>query len=251
MAPAPIIFAMANPEPEIRPELAKAARPDAIIATGRSDYPNQVNNVLGFPFIFRGALDVRATGINDEMKIAAAQRDRRTGARARARGGRDRLWRAAQLRSRLHHPRAVRSAADGGGARRGRQGGDGFGRRDPADPRSRGISPVAARAAQPDHLGAQSRLRGRARAPEARDLRRGRGGSGAARRDRVQGRRLRHAGAGRARRRARSAARARRDQPGGVRAPQQPHLAAGAADGRVALRAAPAARLSAPRCASG
>ncbi len=72
MADAPIIFAMANPEPEIRPELAKEARPDAIIATGRSDYPNQVNNVLGFPFIFRGALDVRATGINEEMKIAAA-----------------------------------------------------------------------------------------------------------------------------------------------------------------------------------
>ncbi|WP_066776600.1 NADP-dependent malic enzyme [Sphingomonas sp. CCH5-D11] len=73
MAPAPIIFAMANPEPEIRPELAKEARPDAIIATGRSDYPNQVNNVIGFPFIFRGALDVRATGINDAMKNAAAQ----------------------------------------------------------------------------------------------------------------------------------------------------------------------------------
>ena len=72
MASAPIIFAMANPEPEIRPELAKAARPDAIIATGRSDYPNQVNNVLGFPFIFRGALDVRASAINDAMKIAAA-----------------------------------------------------------------------------------------------------------------------------------------------------------------------------------
>lgn len=72
MAASPIIFAMANPEPEIRPELAKAARPDAIVATGRSDYPNQVNNVIGFPFIFRGALDVRATGINDEMKIAAA-----------------------------------------------------------------------------------------------------------------------------------------------------------------------------------
>lgn len=72
MARAPIIFAMANPEPEIRPEIAKAARPDAIVATGRSDYPNQVNNVLGFPFIFRGALDVRATGINDQMKIAAA-----------------------------------------------------------------------------------------------------------------------------------------------------------------------------------
>ena len=73
MAPQPIIFAMANPDPEITPPEAKAARPDAIVATGRSDYPNQVNNVLGFPFIFRGALDVRATGINDEMKIAAAQ----------------------------------------------------------------------------------------------------------------------------------------------------------------------------------
>jgi malate dehydrogenase (oxaloacetate-decarboxylating)(NADP+) len=73
MAPAPIIFAMANPDPEITPPEAKAARPDAIVATGRSDYPNQVNNVLGFPFIFRGALDVRATTINDTMKIAAAR----------------------------------------------------------------------------------------------------------------------------------------------------------------------------------
>ncbi len=73
MAPQPILFAMANPEPEIRPELARAARPDAIIATGRSDYPNQVNNVLGFPFIFRGALDVRATAITDGMKVAAAE----------------------------------------------------------------------------------------------------------------------------------------------------------------------------------
>ena len=72
MAPRPIIFAMANPDPEITPPEVKAVRPDAIVATGRSDYPNQVNNVLGFPFIFRGALDVRATGINEEMKIAAA-----------------------------------------------------------------------------------------------------------------------------------------------------------------------------------
>ncbi len=72
MASAPIIFAMANPDPEISPPDARAARPDAIIATGRSDYPNQVNNVLCFPFIFRGALDVRATAINEEMKIAAA-----------------------------------------------------------------------------------------------------------------------------------------------------------------------------------
>ena len=73
MAPKPIIFAMANPDPEITPPEAKAARTDAIVATGRSDYPNQVNNVLGFPFIFRGALDVRATTINEDMKIAAAR----------------------------------------------------------------------------------------------------------------------------------------------------------------------------------
>jgi len=73
MAPKPIIFAMANPDPEILPEDAKDVRPDAIIATGRSDYPNQINNVLGFPYIFRGALDVRATTINEDMKVAAAQ----------------------------------------------------------------------------------------------------------------------------------------------------------------------------------
>jgi len=71
MAPDPIIFALSNPDPEIPYDLAKATRPDAIVATGRSDFPNQVNNVLGFPFIFRGALDVRATTINDEMKLAA------------------------------------------------------------------------------------------------------------------------------------------------------------------------------------
>jgi len=69
----PLILALANPEPEISPELARAARPDAIVATGRSDYPNQVNNVLCFPFIFRGALDVSATTINEEMKIAAVE----------------------------------------------------------------------------------------------------------------------------------------------------------------------------------
>jgi len=72
MAEKPIIFAMANPDPEIKYELAKEARPDCIMATGRSDYPNQINNVLGFPFIFRGALDVRASAINEEMKLAAA-----------------------------------------------------------------------------------------------------------------------------------------------------------------------------------
>ena len=73
MAKEPLIFAMANPDPEIPYEVAKKARPDAIIATGRSDYPNQINNVLGFPYIFRGALDVEATAINDEMKLAAVK----------------------------------------------------------------------------------------------------------------------------------------------------------------------------------
>jgi malate dehydrogenase (oxaloacetate-decarboxylating)(NADP+) len=72
MAPNPLIFALANPEPEIRPEAAREVRPDAIIATGRSDYPNQVNNVLCFPYIFRGALDCGATQINEAMKVAAA-----------------------------------------------------------------------------------------------------------------------------------------------------------------------------------
>lgn len=73
MAERPLIFAMANPDPEIRYELARETRPDAIVATGRSDYPNQINNVLGFPFIFRGALDVRARAINEEMKVAASR----------------------------------------------------------------------------------------------------------------------------------------------------------------------------------
>ena len=73
MAPNPIIFAMANPDPEITPEDAKSVRSDVMIATGRSDYPNQVNNVLGFPFIFRGALDCRASCINEEMKLAAVK----------------------------------------------------------------------------------------------------------------------------------------------------------------------------------
>jgi malate dehydrogenase (oxaloacetate-decarboxylating)(NADP+) len=68
----PIIFAMANPEPEVRPEVAKRLRPDCIIATGRSDYPNQINNVMCFPFLFRATLDTRSKQINEEMKMAAA-----------------------------------------------------------------------------------------------------------------------------------------------------------------------------------
>ena len=140
--PQPIIFAMANPDPEITPPDAKAARPDAIIATGRSDYPNQVNNVLGFPFIFRGALDVRATAINEEMKIAAANALAELARAAGARGSRGGLWRARiELRPRLYHPRAVRSAADGDRPRGGRRGGDGYGRR--AASRSRTWTPIA------------------------------------------------------------------------------------------------------------
>ncbi|MDV7390000.1 malic enzyme-like NAD(P)-binding protein, partial [Arthrospira platensis SPKY1] len=73
MAENPIVFALANPDPEIAYADAKAARKDVIVATGRSDNPNQVNNVLGFPYIFRGALDVRASSINDEMKLAAVR----------------------------------------------------------------------------------------------------------------------------------------------------------------------------------
>jgi malate dehydrogenase (oxaloacetate-decarboxylating)(NADP+) len=73
MAKNPIIFACANPDPEIKPEDVKEVRDDAIVATGRSDYPNQVNNIIGFPYIFRGALDVRAKTINEEMKVAAAR----------------------------------------------------------------------------------------------------------------------------------------------------------------------------------
>src|SRR5436309_9842976 len=73
MATKPVIFALANPTPEIMPDEVRKARPDAIVATGRSDFPNQVNNVLGFPFIFRGALDARAKKINEEMEMAATR----------------------------------------------------------------------------------------------------------------------------------------------------------------------------------
>ena len=85
MAPHPIIFALANPVPEILPDEVRAVRTDAIVATGRSDYPNQVNNVLGFPFIFRGALDARATEVNEEMKMAATRALAALAKRGRAR----------------------------------------------------------------------------------------------------------------------------------------------------------------------
>ena len=121
----PIVFAMANPDPEIGYEEAKSARDDTVImATGRSDYPNQVNNVLGFPFIFRGALDVRASEINEEMKVAAARRARRTRARGRpGRGGEGLRRPAAPVRSRVHHPETRRPQSPLRGHARGCGGG--------------------------------------------------------------------------------------------------------------------------------
>ena len=122
MADQPMIFAMANPDPEIKYELAKAARPDALVATGRSDYPNQINNVLGFPFIFRGALDVRARAINEEMKIAAARSLAALAHEDVPDVGAERLRaELAGLRPRLPDPQAARPArAAVGGAGRGR-----------------------------------------------------------------------------------------------------------------------------------
>ena len=126
MAAKPIIFAMANPDPEITPEAARGARPEVIIATGRSDYPNQVNNVLGFPYIFRGALDVRASTINDEMKIAAAEALAQLAREdvpdeVNVAGGGKRL----QFGARIHHSECVRSAPDLAPAAGGGEGGDG------------------------------------------------------------------------------------------------------------------------------
>ena len=134
MAAKPLILALANPEPEILPDLAKQARPDAIIATGRSDYPNQVNNVLCFPFIFRGALDVGATTINEAMKLAAVKAiaDLATGRAVRRRGGGLRRAERA-VRAGVPDPEAVRPAADREDRAGGRQGGDGHRRRDASD----------------------------------------------------------------------------------------------------------------------
>ena len=132
MARDPLILALANPEPEIRPELAREARPDAILCTGRSDYPNQVNNVLCFPFIFRGALDVGATAINEAMKVAAVSaiaelaQAEASDIVASAYGGQ-----SLSLRSRLPHSQALRSAAHRARRAGGRQGGHGQRRRHP------------------------------------------------------------------------------------------------------------------------
>ena len=136
MARDPIIFAMANPTPEIMPEDALAVRPDAIIATGRSDYPNQVNNVLCFPFIFRGALDCGATDDQRGDEARRRARDRRAGACRDSRGGGAGLRRAGPaLRPRLPDPQALRPAPDRGGRAGGGAGRDGQRRGDAADRR--------------------------------------------------------------------------------------------------------------------
>ena len=210
----PILFAMANPEPEIRPELARAARPDAIIATGRSDYPNQVNNVLSFPFLFRGALDVRATAIADGMKVAAAE----------------------ALAALARQPVPEEVAATYGGMRR--QFGLEYILPAPFDPRllevvssavaraamadgvaTRPIADVdayalALRAPQPYNIDPDARIRAGAHRSAPRDLRRGRGGGGAARHNSVPRGRLWHACARGSGGRARPAGRARRAGPG-------------------------------------
>ena len=171
----PLILALANPEPEILPEAVRAARPDAIVATGRSDYPNQVNNVLCFPFIFRGALDVGATTINEAMKVAAAEaiaalaRVEASEVVAAAYGGQAPVFGAG-----LHHPQALRSAADPGDRPRRGPRRDGQRRRPPPDRRFRRL-PARAGALrlplrQPDAAG----VRGGQPAPAASPMPRAR-----------------------------------------------------------------------------
>ncbi len=126
MGERPLIMALANPTPEIEPEAAVLARPDAMICTGRSDYPNQVNNVLCFPYIFRGALDVAASTINEAMKLAAVRaiaelaHEPPSDVVARAYGGQSR-----QFGKRQPYPLPVRSAVDFAHCARRRPGGDG------------------------------------------------------------------------------------------------------------------------------
>ena len=130
MARDPLILALANPTPEIMPELAVAARPDAMICTGRSDYPNQVNNVLCFPYIFRGALDVGGERDQRGDEEGGGRRHRRAGARGAVGGRRARLWRRGRaVRPHLADSEPVRSAADAAHRARGRARGDGDRRR--------------------------------------------------------------------------------------------------------------------------
>ena len=176
LAPNPLVLALANPEPEILPEAVRAARPDAIVATGRTDYPNQVNNVLCFPFIFRGALDVGATTINEEMKIAAADaiaalaRVEASEVVAAAYGGQAPVFGADYIIPKPFDPRLILQIAPAVAPRR-----DGQRRGDAPDRGFRGLSARAGAQrvplGQPDAPGL--RIRPRPAAPGG--LRRGRG----------------------------------------------------------------------------
>ena len=254
MAPKPIIFAMANPDPEITAEEVAEVRDDAIMATGRSDYPNQVNNVLGFPYIFRGALDVRATTINMEMKIAAARalaelaREDVPDEVAAAYGARPKFGPdyiiPVPFDPRLisHVPPAVAQGRDG--HRRGAQADRRHGRL----PRSR-----CARGAIRSPACCSRCSSGCAGAPQARRLRRGRGGAGDPRRrelraSRGSARRCWSAARSRVRaERAEARHRARRRH----RDHQRRAVAAQRRLRRLSLRAAAAPGLPAARRASG
>ena len=192
MADQPIIFAMANPDPEITPEDARAVSRDAIIATGRSDYPNQVNNVLGFPYIFRGALDVRASTINEAMKIAAAE--------ALAKLAREDVpdeVHPASAGSRLSFgpdyiiPNAFDPRLICLGTARRRKGGDGQRRGAPAARRSAALCAGSVGAARSDGQRARRHHGERAGGAEARGVRGRRRGEGGARGRRLSQRGLR------------------------------------------------------------
>ena len=195
MADKPLVMALANPDPEIMPDEARKARPDAMICTGRSDFPNQVNNVLCFPFIFRGALDVGATAINEEMKHAAVEaiaqlaRDPPSDAIAPGfdSGETPGLWAG------LADPEPVRSAADPAHRAGGGEGGDEVGRRVAADREFRGLCRATGTLRVPlrprheagvrqgqDPAGARDLCRRRGRARAARDPGRAGGEAGAA-----------------------------------------------------------------------
>ena len=183
MAPNPIIFAMANPDPEITPEDAQKTRDDVFIATGRSDYPNQINNILGFPYIFRGALDVRAKTINMEMKIAAAhaladlaREDVPDEVAVAYQGARPRFGRDYIIPAPFD-PRTHLRRAD-----RGSEVSNGLWRCEAADRRSRGLQGAIVGAARPDRRRHAADRRARAAHAQARRLCRGRGRAGHPRR---------------------------------------------------------------------
>ena len=183
MAELPLIMALANPNPEIMPDLAQAVRPDAMICTGRSDFPNQVNNVLCFPYIFRGALDVGATTINEEMKaaavkaIAALARETPSEVVARAYGGEARPFGKESL-----IPSPFDPPPDPAHRPRGGQGRHGLRRRRAPAARPEGLRGVARRLRLPLGLPDEAPLRRREGRAQARDLCRGRGRARAARR---------------------------------------------------------------------